>query len=416
MNKRLLVGIMFLLLLLAGCDNVRSRMTEITSVFISTHGKGTSTSIATRTATEAESTPTPNRTSLPAGRSLFDAYLPYVARGSSPNVSATPTMVPVPTNTPKPTATPTPAWPETLASPGRSKLGLHVQNNNSPDIMEFIRRIKPRVVKGVDDLGFMEEVKKVSPQTITIGRFSDVPQNMDGDPKQAAVDLVNRYLARYRQFPGVDYWEGLNEPAVNGKMEWFATFEAERVRLMAQNGLRCAIGAFSTGVPEWDQFEAFLPAIQAAIEYHGIFTLHEYDAPTLSRSVGAGLPGRDAVADRGPLALRYRWWYEDFLKPRGLVLPLVMSEAGIDGSVGNRPGPKGLGWMDFVDFWRASGLDPDGVTEYLHQLAWYDAELQKDDYVIGCAIFTAGSSGDDWHTFDITGMLHPLAFYLASLR
>jgi hypothetical protein len=128
------------------------------------------------------------------------------------------------------------------------------------------------------------------------------------------------------------------------------------------------------------------------------------------------LPGREAVPDRGSLALRYRWWYEDFLIPRGLVIPLVISEAGIDGTIANHPGPDGLGWQDFVDYWRASGLDPDGVTEYLRQLAWYDSELQKDDYVIGCTIFTAGASGPNWRTFDITGMLHPLAFYLASLK
>lgn len=396
MDKRLVIGVLLVTLLIAGCQPIRSKLYESATKPI----------------------PTPSETASPSGRGMINTNLPYVSNGSMPNATATPsrTLTPRPTNTPLPTATPTPAWPETLASPGRSKLGLHVQNNNSPDIMEFIRRVKPRVVKGVDDLGFLEEVKKVSPQTITIGRFSDVPQNMDGDPKQAALDLVNRYLTRYRQFPGVDYWEGLNEPGVNGRMEWFAAFEAERVRLMAQYGLRCAIGAFSTGSPEWDQFEAFLPAIQAALEHGGILTLHEYDAPTFDRSVGSGLPGIAPMADRGALALRYRWWYEDFLKPRGLVIPLVISEAGIDGTIANRPGPKGLGWQDFVDFWRAAGLDPDGVTEYLHQLAWYDSELQKDDYVIGCTIFTAGPAGNNWRSFDITGMLHPLAFYLASLK
>ena len=34
--------------------------------------------------------------------------------------------------------------------------------------------------------------------------------------------------------------------------------------------------------------------------------------------VGAGLPGRPAIGNRGALTLRYRYWYEDFLKPRGL--------------------------------------------------------------------------------------------------
>ncbi|MHB9032797.1 MAG: hypothetical protein ACYC6L_07090 [Anaerolineae bacterium] len=345
--------------------------------------------------------------------------LPLVEKQSTPSPAASAThdlSTPKPTDTPLPTATPTPAWPETMAEPGRSKLGLHVQNNNSPNIMEFVRRVKPRAMKGVDDLGFLNEVKQISPQTVTIGRFSDVPQTMEGDPIQAAHALVDTYLARYREFPGVDYWEGLNEPGISGKMAWFAEFEAERVRYMASFGLKCAIGSFSTGVPEYADFAAFLPAIRTALEYNGILTLHEYDAPTLYRSVGMSLPGQAAVANRGALALRYRWWYEDFLKPRGLVIPLVISEVGIDGAVGNHPGPQGLGWQDFVDYWRAQGLDPDGKTEYLKQLAWYDGEIQQDSYVLGATIFTAGSVGQNWKSFEILDMLRDIAFYLASLK
>ena len=59
---------------------------------------------------------------------------------------------------------------------------------------------------------------------------------------------------------------------------------------------------------------------------------------------------------------RYRWFYRDVLEPRGLVVPLVISEAGIDGIIGNRPGPDGLGWQDFQSFWVAQGWGPDGQT------------------------------------------------------
>ncbi len=372
---------------------------------------------ASQTLPEDEQTPTLTA-SVTQTKQVLVYNLPFISDAATPTPVPTDTpdlATPKPTDTPLPTATPTPAWPETMAEPGRSKLGLHVQTNRSPNIMEFVRRVKPRVMKGVDDLGFLAEVKQVSPQTVTIGRFSDVPQTMEGDPVQAARDLVNRYLERYREFPGVDYWEGLNEPVISGRMDWFAAFEAERVRYMAEFGLKCAVGAFSTGVPEYSEMAAFLPAIRAAKQYGGIFTLHEYDAPTLYRSVGSGLPDVAAVANRGALALRYRWWYEDFLIPNDLAIPLVISEVGIDGAVGNHPGPQGLGWQDFVDYWRAEGLDPDGATEYLKQLAWYDSEIQKDDYVIGATIFTVGSIGENWRSFEILDMLRAIAFYLASL-
>lgn len=229
---------------------------------------------------------------------------------------------------------------------------------------------------------------------------------------EAARAFVAQNLPEYQRHPAVDYWEGLNEPGIQGRMEWYTAFEVERVRLMAEHGLRCAVGAFSTGVPEWEEFAAFLPAIEAAREYQGILALHEYDAPTLDRSVGAGLPGHSAHADRGAFALRYRWWYEELLKPKGLVLPLVISEAGIDGTIPNRPGPEGRGWQDFTSYWVEQGIAEDGIRAFLKQLAWYDAELQKDLYVIGFAVFTAGAMTREWETYDITHILRHIATYI----
>ena len=325
----------------------------------------------------------------------------------------TATFTPTPTKTRRPTATPTPTlpWPEPLERPGSSKLGLHVQWNNSPEIMEFIRRMKPVVVKAVGDYGFLDEVKKVSPSTVIVARTVD-QYPLEGDPVASARAFVAMNLETYRQHPAVDYWEGPNEPAVHGRMAWYAIFEAERVRAMAEHGLRAAIGTFSAGVPEWDEFAAFLPAVEVARKYEGILALHEYDAPTLDRSFGAGLPGHPNYPDRGALTLRYRWWYEDYLKPRGLAISLVISEAGVDGGIGNRPAPRGRGWQDFADYWVDMGLADSGIRAYLQQLARYDAELQRDDYVIGCALFTAGAIGDNWKSYDITPILRHIATYI----
>jgi hypothetical protein len=300
-------------------------------------------------------------------------------------------------------------WPAPLSQPSRSKLGLHVQWNNSPEIMEFVRRMLPAVIKPIGDLGFVAEVKEASPQTIIVARLMH-PQPMEGDPEALARAFVAQNLATYLQHPAVHYWEGYNEPDVKGRMAWYARFEAERVRAMADHGLRTAIGAFSAGVPEWEEFEAFLPAVRAAKEHGGILTLHEYDAPVMDRAVGAGLPGQPNHPERGALALRYRWWYEDFLIPRGLVIPLVISEAGVDGLVTNRPGPANAhGWLDFGAYWAESGLGGNPLEVYLPQLDWYDRELQKDDYVIGWAVFTVGAMNPDWKSYDVTNYLRHIA-------
>ena len=349
--------------------------------------------------------PTPCPTAAREG-----VLFPLVKR-QRPSATPSPTSTSTPTSTPAPTATPTLSWPPPLETPGRSKLGLHVQWNNSPEIMEFVRRMKPAVIKAVGDYGFLVEVKEVSPSTVTVARL-DGSLEMQGDPVMAARTFVAQNLDQYQRNAGVDYWEGLNEPQVRDRMAWYAAFEAERVRVLSEHGLRAAVGCFSAGVPEWDEFAAFLPAIEAARKHGGILTLHEYDAPTLDRSAGAGLPGHPNYPDRGALALRYRWWYEDFLKPRGLVVPLVISEVAVDGGIPNRPGPTGRGWQDFVGHWAEQGLGQEGVRVYARQLAWYDAELQKDDYVIGFAVFTAGAMNDAWISYDITHILRHIARYV----
>lgn len=347
-------------------------------------------------------------------------YMPLALnRQPSPTPTPRPTQTskPKPTRPPPPTATPTPPWPEALEKPGNSKLGLHVEWNNSPDIMEFIRRTKPAVVKAVGDFGFLEEVKVVSPTTITVARLVQGAQSMEGDPVEAARAFVGQNLEQYQLNPAVDFWEGWNEPAVRGdQMRWYAAFEAERTRLMAEHGFRVAVGAFSTGTPEWEDFELFLPAIQAARQHGGILTVHEYDAPTMQRAVGAGLPGRPNYPDRGALALRYRWWYEDFLLPRGLAIPLVISEVGIDGGLPNRPGPADArGWQDFKGYWHDQGLGG-AVDAYVRQLAWYDAQVRQDPYVIGFTVFTAGAISDQWKSFDVTPILRDIAIYVVSQK
>ena len=139
-------------------------------------------------------------------------------------------------------------------------MGIHVARPNSPAILEFVcAAAQPAVVKGVDDLGFLAEVKAASPTTVTIGRFSVDPQDYGGEPEPAAAALIARQLPQLLQHPYVDYWEGWNEPDPNlDRMEWYARFEAERVRQLAQYGLRAAVGGFSTGVPELNEFELFV--------------------------------------------------------------------------------------------------------------------------------------------------------------
>lgn len=337
-----------------------------------------------------------------------------------PTKTPTPSRTPTPTNTPTETPIPPPVaegnkWfrPHIMGNGNRSKLGIHVVRNNDPRIMEFVRQTRPAVIKGVDDLGFLTEVKEISPGTITIGRVTD-GLVFTGNPEEEARKYVRRNLEKYRLNTGVDFWEGYNEPDPNMEhMAWYARFEAERVREMARHGLRTAIGGFATGVPEMHEFELFLPAIEVAIQYGGILTLHEYSAPVMDNGYGSNLPGYPAYPDRGSLTFRYRWYYREFLQPRGLVIPLVITEAGIDGIIGNRPGPRGTGWDDFADYGVSQGWGATGVESFVNQLAWYDAGTRQDEYVLGFTVFTAGGIAQ-WKEYDINSILPDLANYVRS--
>ncbi|MCB9419498.1 MAG: hypothetical protein H6667_06830 [Ardenticatenaceae bacterium] len=367
-------------------------------------------------------TPAPGATSAAAGNftelsSLGPTNTPTVTR-------FIPTNTPRPTRTNTPTVTPLPVTPTPYVSYipdlppstdlGPSKMGLHIIRANDANILEFVKQGHPAVIKAVDNFGYLAEVKAASPRTIVVGRINYPQQLYTGSPEEAAQKFVTDQLDQYLINTAVDYWEGWNEPDPNlDNMPWYARFEQERIRLLAQHGLKAAIGGFATGVPEMDEFALFLPAIETAKEYKGILSLHEYGAPDMTYLYGEPLPGFPAYPDRGSLTFRYRWYYREFLEPLGLVIPLVISEAGIDGIIGNRPGPDGFGWADFQDYWVQQGWADNGVDAFIKQLAWYDNGVREDGYVIGFTVFTAGGHGQ-WSKYDINPILPQLIVYVRS--
>ena len=258
------------------------------------------------------------------------------------------------------------------------------------------------------DLGAAAEIKQRSPNTIVIGHlnqaydFQNAITSGATDMAAYAADFVAKQLSQYQANTGVDYWEGHNEPVFENeaKMALYGQFEAERVRQMASYGFKCAVGNFSTGSPPFEQWDEFFPALRAVKQYGGALALHEYSAPTMNY-------GYDPATGEGWLTCRYRKAYREAI-PSDLHVPILVTEAGIDGLVGaGRPGPGGAGWQDFIDYWRRIALDPDAFWAYIDQLQWYDEELQKDDFVIGATIFVAGGQ-EHFDSYEIAGEMGEL--------
>ncbi len=353
---------------------------------------------------DACSTPQPGRvTATPAASTGYRAYLPNVIAESTPTPAPKPTAKP---SSPEPTPLPKRTLPP-FERP--SKLGIAVQRFRDPQIMDrIIAGGHPRVVKIWGDLGAAAEIKQLLPNTIVVGHinqqydFQNAITSGATDMAEYAADFVARHLDQYRANTGVDYWEGHNEPVFKNeaKMALYGQFEAERVRQMAAHGFKCAVGNFSAGSPPLEQWDDFFPALRAARQFGGVLALHEYAAPTMQHAY-------DPTSGEGWLTLRYRKVYRHHVPPE-LHVPIIITEAGIDGLVGaDRPGPLGAGWQDFIPYWNQISLDPDAFWAYLDQLQWYDEELQKDDLVIGATIFVAGALGH-FESYEIAGEMGEL--------
>ncbi len=290
-----------------------------------------------------------------------------------------------------------------------TKLGPHILRA-APDISEYIQA-GPAVAKFVDELGMATDVPA---GILVIGRRfqgdydAQLQKNSGKTPLEAARQFVGDQKETYKMNPHIKYWEGHNEPVWSNaeEMGWYAQFEVERIRLMAEMGLKCVIGNFATGSPDLALWPAFLPAIRAAKEHGSLLGLHEYSCPWMWWMTGKHqLDPNSDEGDEGWTTLRYRKIYRQHLIPNGLGdVPLVITECGIDPMIGPQP-PESPGgtWKHLGDFWSHHDNEPDKADYYFRQLAWYDKELQKDDYVVGATIFTWGSYGPPWEDFDVAG-------------
>ena len=266
-------------------------------------------------------------------------------------------------------------------------------NSSLGGIDRVLRQWKPPLVVVLDHADVWHSVKADSPNTVFVGRIhrDDEPgfNHPSIDPIRAAHAYCEKLLPwAERMGSTYDFWQGLNEPVIQSleAMKRFADFEMERMRLMAKQGFRVAIGSFAVGnPPKFEYWNSFLPALETARHFGAALALHEYAWPTLYHEWPWYLL-RHRKVYRGA---RRRQWYgiPDYLKG----LPLLITECGLDGLIEQTNPPRG---------WQVRyGQQPD---RYLEQLAWYDRQLRRDPYVVGAALYCVCRSDDpSWGTYSI---------------
>ena len=129
-----------------------------------------------------------------------------------------------------------------------SKLSIHTSMSGS-NSWSVVQQGQPQVIKLLDTFSPSFQIKQDDPGVVIVGRIYLPNQPQSGDPTTTAQDWWNYVYETVLGNNTVDYWEGYNEPDVssNDAMNWYTSFEQERVQILSQNGKKASIGNFATG-------------------------------------------------------------------------------------------------------------------------------------------------------------------------
>jgi hypothetical protein len=234
-----------------------------------------------------------------------------------------------------------------------------------------------------------------------VGRFTRFHDtvSLEGDLRanaQSVMDLILGDMDKHREY--TDYWEITNEMDPVGAEGYrkHAEIHFHFMDIAEQNGFKIALFTWNAGTPEWEELQAVVETgvFGRAKEGGHILALHEGTfAPPVTTGYGEPLPSRPRYPNRGTLCCRYRWLYEDFLKPRNEVIPLLMSEFGMGA-------------------YAHTGFTP---QEWVQEISWFDDRMREDDYVLACCPFTLGPVGQ-WDDHDWEAALPYYAERIISLK
>ncbi|MGB8647304.1 MAG: hypothetical protein WCF84_18850 [Anaerolineae bacterium] len=266
----------------------------------------------------------------------------------------------------------------------KSKIGLHI-NGLWDGVDAWVMQARPQVVVSIDhNPDHWQGLCALSPNTFIIGRhmgFDDGDSAVypsDGDTPESSARKAEVFFNSMKpdvdKMKGLyDAWVGINEPVchTDDHAKNLAAWYARWGDLMKSTGVYSVAYTFSQGVPE----DSHWALLADGLGHCDLLGLHEYWCPHLYSTNPDQVPYH---------ALRYRTAWSKL--PPEARRKIVITECGADGGAA---GQQTDGWI---------GLHL-SEQAYLADLQAYDAELQKDNYVIGATIFSAGAG---WAHWDVT--------------
>jgi len=262
-------------------------------------------------------------------------------------------------------------YPDTIfRAPNVSPLGFHVisgpRNGFGDALRAGVARGRPvGLVVSVDVAGVIEEVRSVSPDTVTVYRTEHpggTPPGMyTGDARALAETWYAQNAARW-QGVNAHYYGFLNEPHPKGEAEcaWCNAFVTRACALAEVEGRRLCVYNFATGTPGHEEVDWLMPSFARMAAGKHALGYHSYGG------AAPDLPG--LMRENPAIVLRYRDYAARFLE-HGFMLPFVVSECAPFG---------GYDWSR------------EGPAAFVDDARWFRDEMQRDSYVLGGALFTLG--------------------------
>ena len=306
-------------------------------------------------------------------------------------------------------AEPPPPPPPPLS---RNLLGVH-QQKEAGGVLEYYAAAHPSVYKTVLNFQFIQAIKEVSPETITIIR--PFPNDIRG---KSAVESILRGIKDDLAVlhPYIDYVELINEQVPSNNQD--AIKLAVDTEIWGMEYLK-ALGYpvkplilnVAVGNPwgPWDPFneqELLVPAVEASIAMFGEACIgyHGYWPSNLS---GCWLRFGDVNGVRKDVgkyyAFRAQEWDRHTFAPRGLKPLYIATEMGPIGTHGPRPED---GYIDLMSHsgWHSKSCLGGSRSRLIDELALWQAEWAEwnathENRFRGGTVFTTPGV-DPWDSFD----------------
>lgn len=292
----------------------------------------------------------------------------------------------------------------------RHKLGFYVHVPRFA-VELAVRVVQPRAILAhAQDASFWAKVRQISPDTFIIGREYVPPgdqQNFMNNPEQIGHDFAERVLnheisrMRVGGRPVFDAWMSFNE-AIPGPQPYgsqpttddierfkrYDRFQVAFAKRLREGGFEPVGMNFAT--MNWAHGRDWLNYFKGTLETYNLLGFHEYGWPNMQ-----GIGGKTGCLD-------YRKIMRDVRSVYGNKHTVVITECGLarlvltgsGGDVGFRVDPA----ITFADYWAS--------------LRWYNEELMRDNYVLGCCLYQVGH-GPNWETFELAGS--PIVDWIAAL-